>query len=453
MIQDARVTVTNTKPTASGQYVLYWMQQAQRVQDNHALEYAIERANDLGLPVVVVFGLTDAYPEANERHYAFMLEGLTETKAALARRGICMVVRQGSPDDVALLMANDAALVVVDRGYLRVQRRWRRHVSDQAPCSVVEVESDAIVPVETASDHEEYAARTLRPKLHRLLASYLVPVAPRRVHHTSLDLKFESLDIDDPQAVLQRLQLDRTVRPTPLYRGGAREAQARLDRFIEHRLSHYGEGRNDPANDYQSDLSPYLHFGQISPLRIALAVSDAAAGRESSAEALLEELIVRRELSLNFVHFNRRYDAYDALPEWALATLEKHRSDARDYLYTEDELTEAATHDPYWNAAMTEMAVTGKMHGYMRMYWGKKILEWSVDARTAFETALRLNNRYFLDGRDANSYAGVAWLFGKHDRPWGERPIFGTVRYMNAKGLERKFDMPAYVRRVAEMTR
>lgn len=453
MIHRERVTVTNNKPVASGAYVLYWMQQAQRVQDNHALEYAIDQANELELPVVVAFGLTDAYPEANERHYAFMLEGLKETKASLDRRGIAMVVRRGSPDEVALTMARRAALVVMDKGYLRLQREWRRRVSEEAPCKVVEVESDAIVPVETASDHEEYAARTLRPKLHRLLTAFLVPLAPRRVKHRGSGLDVESLEVDSPQAVLQRLKLDRTVGPTPLYRGGALEAEARLNRFLQERLSHYGEGRNDPARDYQSDLSPYLHFGQISPLRVALAVADAAAGRESSAEALLEELIVRRELSLNFVHFNPRYDAYDDLPAWALATLEKHRGDAREHLYTEEELAAASTHDPYWNAAMTEMVVTGKMHGYMRMYWGKKILEWSVDARTAFETALRLNNRYFLDGRDPNSYAGVAWLFGKHDRPWGERPIFGTVRYMNAKGLDRKFDMPAYLRRVESMIR
>jgi deoxyribodipyrimidine photo-lyase len=266
----------------------------------------------------------------------------------------------------------------------------------------------------------------------------------------SLGLRFDGVGLSDLDTSPEALGIDRAVSRQTFYVGGSAEAKSRLDDFVGGKLHDYAGKRSDPSLGIQSNMSPYLHFGQVSPLEVALRVRESAAPQEAK-DAYLEELIVRRELSLNFVHFNPRYDSFDCLPGWAQSTLERHGRDHREYLYSLEELEAAGTHDPYWNAAMREMTVTGKMHNYMRMYWGKKILEWTPSPRGAFEAALRLNNRYFLDGRDPNSFAGVAWVFGKHDRPWAERPIFGKVRYMNANGLRRKFNMDDYVRFVENL--
>ena len=434
--------------TRGRDFVLYWMQASQRARWNHALEYAADRANELGKPLVVLFGLTQDFPGANARSYRFLLEGLEETRRDLERRGIRLVVRLGPPGRSAVELGRRASLVVVDRGYLRVERGWRAEASRGIDCPLVEVESNAVVPVDTASAKEEYSAATFRPKVRRLLERFLVPLRRRRLKRDSLSLALESFDVRDPERALEALGVDRRVGPAA-FRGGASRAAERLDAFLEAGLDAYPEDRNDPGLDGQSGLSPYLHFGQASPLEIALAVK----GRGGpGAAAFLEEIIVRRELALNYVRHNPRYDAYDALPAWSRATLEKHRKVPREYVYSLARLEAARTHDPYWNAAQRELTVTGKMHGYMRMYWGKKILEWSRSPEEAFAAALRLNDAYELDGRDPNGFAGVAWCFGKHDRPWGERPIFGTVRYMNAAGLRRKFDADAYVRKVEALS-
>lgn len=471
MIHSERVEALNHLPSCPGDYILYWMQASQRARCNHALEYAVRQANERSLPLVCAFGLTPGYPEASPRIYRFMLEGLRGTAAALEARGIGFVCRMGRPDGIALDLANRAAALVTDRGYTRVQRAWRARVAGEAPCPVVQVESDVIVPVQTVSNKEEYAARTIRPRIHRLWEDFLVPLQEHEPRRKAPEV--EGIDLEDMEGILAGLGMaaqphgdepptaalvlaqttgERGAGGAPhgapgvaAFHGGASQAQALLQDFLEHRLSDYDELRNDPSLDYVSHMSPYLHFGQISPLTIALAVIEA---RSPGEEAFLEELIVRRELSMNFTQYNGGYDSFDCLPDWAQSTLLEHAEDPREYLYTEAELEGAQTHDPYWNAAQREMVLTGKMQGYMRMYWGKKILEWTADPREAFALALRLNNRYELDGRDPNSFAGVAWCFGKHDRPWTRRPIFGTVRYMNDKGLKRKFDMEAYLKKV-----
>jgi deoxyribodipyrimidine photo-lyase len=425
------------------------MQASQRAVQNHALEYAIDRANDLSLPAVVLFCLMDNYPEATLRHYAFMLEGLRETVATLRDRGIGTAVLRGSPLSVVPRLSRQAALVVTDRGYLRHQRRWRAEIAERIDCPMVEVESDAVVPVEAASPKAEYTAATLRPKLGRLLLRYLVPVAERVPAMPLLQLAEETLRLDtvtDIATLLDALPVDRSVRPVTAFRGGTREAMRLLRVFLEEKLDGYAVHRSDPSLDWSSRLSPYLHFGQVSPLAVALAADE---HRGPGADVFLDELIVRRELSLNFVSYNTRYDSFDALPEWARRTLREHEADARPYAYDRPTLETARTHDAYWNAAQQEMLRTGSMHNYMRMYWGKKLLEWSASPSDAFATALWLNNRWQLDGRDPNSYAGVAWCFGMHDRPWAERPVFGKVRYMNAAGLERKFHMNDYVAKYA----
>ncbi len=438
-------------PAPKKDYVLYWMQQSQRAVFNHALEFAADQANRLGLPLVAGFGLTDAYPDANLRHYTFMMEGLAETGTALAKRGIQLVVQTGNPPDVALDLGRRAALIVCDAGYLRHQRQWRNQVAREASCPVYLVETDLVVPVGAATTKAEYAARTLRPKIHRVLADFLMPLTPREIRHSSLNLAFHSLDITDPPALLDTLSLDRTVPPVSrFFSGGTAQAENRFQAFLETGLANYVAHGNQPQTDDISHMSPYLHFGQISPSYLALAVMNTAPSLSEARDAFLEQLIIRRELAVNFVYYTPNYDQFDVIPGWAQKTLADHEADPRAHLYSERELSDAATHDPYWNAAMQEMTGTGFMHNYMRMYWGKKILEWSPTPRQAFETTMALNNRYFLDGRDPSSYTGVAWLYGIHDRGWAERAVFGKVRYMAASGLERKCDIQAYVDKIKQ---
>jgi deoxyribodipyrimidine photo-lyase len=451
MIQPERIQRLNNKKIAQGKYVLYWMQASQRVVCNHALEYAIREANDLGQPVVVLFGITDRFPEANARHYAFMLQGLRHVRDGLEKRGIQFVVMLQSPEKAAISMAKEASLVVTDRGYLAIQKAWRTHVAKAAPCLVAQVESDVVVPVELASEKEAYSAGVLRPKLQKHLKRFLVPLTETPIHGDSLGLRFDGVAVENENAILSTLSIDRTAGPVGSYEGGIRKAMVLLKAFIDKKLKHYGDLRSDPGLDLGSHMSPYLHFGHISPLDIALRIQRARGKPPQAKEAFLEELIIRRELSMNFVHYNLAYDSMKCLPGWAEKTLADHKKDRREYIYTLAQFEQARTDDPYWNAAQQEMVVTGKMHNYMRMYWGKKILEWSKTPKKAYETALYLNNKYELDGRDPNGFAGVAWCFGKHDRAWKERPIFGKVRYMNAAGLKRKFNMDAYVERIKKL--
>ena len=448
-IQHLRIQILNDLELRQGAFVLYWMQQSQRSEFNHALEYAVQEANKMGQGVVVVFGLMDDYPEAKLRHYIFMLEGLQETQAALAKRGIKMVVKKGNPADVALSTGRKASLIVCDRGYLRHQRRWRKTVAKNAGCRVVQVESDVVVPLEVVSNKAEYAARTIRPKINKCLEDYLIEFRPTRIKKPSLKTRISGLDLSDIGAVAKKLSLDTGVLPvSDFFTGGTSRAKKIFKEFLRHRFEHYVANRNQPQTDDVSHMSKYLHFGQISPLYLALQILKTDKRFKEAREAYLEELIVRRELAMNFVYYTPDYDAYSCLPAWAQKTLAEHKKDQREYRYTRRQLENAKTHDEYWNAAMREMKSTGFMHNYMRMYWGKKILEWSQTPEQAFKTTLAINNRYFLDGRDANSYTGVAWVFGVHDRAWFERPIFGKIRYMAASGLERKCDIQAYVRKV-----
>lgn len=451
-IEPARLQVLNKQPLRRGDFILYWMQQSQRAQDNHALTYAAALANHCGLPLLVVFGLTRDYPEANQRHYRFMGEGLCQVRDDLTRLGIRLAVVIGHPPEVALNAGRKAAALVCDRGYLRHQKLWRREVADAARCAVIQVESDVVVPVDLVSDKAEYAARTIRPKIRRHLPSFLKPVPSVALRHTGLAPRLaKELDPAAMDDFRPGPGIDEGVAPADrFFVGGAREADKRLNRFIRNGLAQYTTHGNQPQTDDVSHLSPYLHFGQISPLRVAMALTRlrASGALDGEIDAFLEQLVVRRELAINFVHQTPDYDAYTCIPEWARRTLAAHRDDPRPHLYSREQLENARTHDRYWNAAMQEMRATGFMHNYMRMYWGKKILQWHPDPASAFATALALNNRYFIDGRDPNSYAGVAWVFGVHDRAWAERPVFGKVRYMAAAGLERKCDIEGYVRKV-----
>ncbi len=448
MVENERIKPLNQNIEKSGTYVLYWMQAAQRAEYNHALEFAIHKANEIHKPVVTVFGLTDDYPEANLRHYQFMLEGLQEISGTLEGRGIQFVVKQMSPDAAAAELSQNACLVVTDAGHLKIQKQWRKQAANNMQCPLYEVEANLVVPITAASDKDDFSAGTFRPKITKQLAKFLNRFYNKKPKIDSFGLNFKGIDISDIDKVLSNLNIDNTVKPVEKFYGGTQHAKKLLKKFIRNKLDKYDELRNDPGLDYQSHLSPYLHFGQISPVYVAQQIKKT---KSKAADAFLEELIVRRELSHNFVYYNDQYDSYEGLPDWAKRTLNFHKKDKREYHYTLEELEQAKTHDPYWNAAQTEMCITGKMHGYMRMYWGKKILEWSENPSTAFNYALYLNNKYELDGRDPNGYTGVAWCFGKHDRAWSERMVFGKTRYMNAKGLERKFNIEAYVDKIKNL--
>jgi deoxyribodipyrimidine photo-lyase len=448
MIHPERIKDLNNKEIRDGKYVLYWMQAAQRTEYNHALEYAIQRANELNKPVLAIFGITDNWPEANLRHYYFMLEGLKEVKHNLQSKGIQMVIHHESPDSSTIKLAKDASLVVVDGGHLRIQRKWRRNAAKKISCALYEVETNLIVPVEEASVKENFSAGTFRPRITKKLDYYLVPVKHKKPKMDSLDFKFATFNIDDIEKAALKLNIDRSVGKVDSFHGGTKKAKHLFNDFLRNKLDNFAKLRNNPNENCVSNMSPYLHFGQISPLYIALKILETSS---DGKDAFLEELIVRRELSHNYVFFNDNYDSFKSLPPWALRTLNFHSRDKREYIYSLEEFEKAQTHDTYWNAAQKEMVITGKMHGYMRMYWGKKILEWSKNPETGFKIALYLNNKYELDGRDPNAFAGVAWCFGQHDRAWSERHVFGKIRYMNAAGLKRKFDIEAYVNKIQSL--
>ncbi|MFO8144107.1 MAG: deoxyribodipyrimidine photo-lyase [Candidatus Syntrophosphaera sp.] len=477
-MNQARISPPDCNLQKKGGYVVYWMQQTQRVDANHALNEALRVANAAGKPLCAIFVLSDRIPEANMRHFRFMLEGLAKTAQKLNEHGIRLHLFAGDPVQMIPRITSGRALVVADRGYLHWQREWRRALKEELPTGMIcEVESDVIVPVETASAKEEYSAATLRRKILRHLTDFLesepLPAfelkkpAPLETPPDIPHLLFKP-GMKGKEFIAfarENLDIDSGVPPTEFFKGGYDEAREHLDLFLERRLHLYAEKRNEPSLDIQSDLSPYLHFGQISALEIALKVLDYAgipaydaAGLiqdksnldplQAGVASFLEELIIRRELSCNFCFYNEEYDNFKCVPLWARKTLNDHLHDARPYDYSLEELETGRTDDPFWNAAQQEMLKTGKMHNYMRMYWGKKLIEWIPEPETAFGLMLYLNNKYQLDGRDPNSYAGVAWCFGKHDRPWQERDIFGKVRYMNANGLKRKFDMPGYLEKV-----
>ncbi len=445
MIAEDRVRRLNERPVGRRGGVIYWMQQAQRAEANPALAYAVAHANEAGVGVRVVFGLDPAYPEATHRAYAFMVAGLRETAAALERRGIGFTAALGSPPDVALGAARGARLLVCDRGYLAHQRAWRARVAREAECAVVEVEGEAVVPLETASGKAEYAARTLRPKILRRLESSLAPVPKTRPVRPPPPRPKGLAPVDLAQFPAG-LKLDGSAAPVDdRFPGGPSAARRRFDRFLAEDLPRYAAAHNRPDTPAVSHLAMALHFGHLSPVEVAAQVLREAPD-DANRAAFLEQLCVRRELANNFTAYTPGYDRYEtAVPDWARKTLAAHAGDPRPHRYDAAALEEGRTHDPYWNAMMRAMRETGYLHNHLRMYWGKKVLEWMADPGAAFETLLRLNNRYFLDGRDPSSYAGVGWIFGLHDRPWGERPVYGTVRCMTAAGLERKCDIRAWV--------
>ncbi len=433
-----------TKSTGQNKPVIYWMSRDQRASDNWALLHAASQALALETELIVVFCLHPEFLGATIRQYAFMLQGLAQVEQQLRQHNIGFVLGLGDPPPVLaeLLQSTGAALLVTDFDPLRIKQGWLQQVLAATTGPVHQVDAHNIVPCWEASAKQEYAARTIRPKIHRRLEEFLTdfPDLPRLP-------AVRDLPLTDWNTARAGLRAGPKAGPVNWLAPGEDAAHAMLRGFVDQRLERYDQ-RNDPNAQALSDLSPYLHFGQLAPQRVALAVLRSSA-KAASREAFLEELIVRRELADNFCFYNPAYDAVRGFPDWARKSLDKHRSDKREHVYDFPALEAAATHDPLWNAAQTEMLITGKMHGYMRMYWAKKILEWSATPEDAMTAAIQLNDTYLLDGRDPNGYTGIAWsIGGVHDRPWFERPVFGQIRYMSATGCARKFNVPEYIRRM-----
>ena len=439
-------------------YVLYWAQMNRRVESNHALAFAVDLANRHRLPVLFYEGLTCSYPSANDRLHTFLLEGVPATAGRLRTLGIGYVFylrrRLADADNILYRLAEDAAAVVTDDYPAFVARDHNRRVPAKLGIPYYAVDSSCIVPMAHFTK-QEYAAYTIRPKIRKALGEYLTPVAPPRVKHRFAGAPppfHTEVTGGNIAALVASCEIDHSVPPASGCPGGRIEAQRRLRFFLEHNLRRYARDSREPSARATSGLSPYLHFGHISALEVALAVRACAAGRKLIADEFLEQLIVRRELAFNFARFSPHPESLAALPEWARASLARHAGDRRDPVYTRERFERAETHDTLWNATQTELLTRGVIHGYYRMYWGKKIVEWSPTHEDALATMIHLHDRYALDGRDPTTYTNILWCFGLHDRPWFERPIFGTIRYLNLAGMRRKTDADAYIREVTQGT-
>ena len=448
---NVRVKLLNNKPIRPlAKYVLYWAQMNRRVESNHALAHAVELANQLQLPVLFYEGLTYDYPYANDRFHTFILEGVPHTEKRCQKLGLgyFFYLRKDSEssNDMLYRLAADAAAVVTDDYPVFIAIRHNRSVPARLDIPYYAVDSSCIVPM-NMFDKREYAAYTIRPKINRVLNEYLKPVDKWKAN-----VPFrQPLPQGHGAGPAAECAIDHSVPASVSFRGGRSAAEKQLEEFLLENLRRYPRESNKPSGRATSGLSPYIHFGHISSLEVALAVKEYAAEYKLVADEFLEQLIVRRELAFNFARHSPNPESIDNLPQWALNTLGKHASDIRSPLYTREQFEQAATHDELWNASQKELLLTGKTHGYYRMYWGKKIIEWSRTVEEALATMIYLHDRFALDGRDPNTYTNILWCFGLHDRPWAERAIFGMVRYLSLDGMKRKTDVQEYIRQIEEL--
>ncbi len=465
-IEPERIQTHERKPGSNhkapeGDYVLYWMMHSPRSRYNPALDTAIAEANELQLPLIALYVVHTDRPDTNWRHESFRISALSALKATLAKQGVPLIILSAQSAEECLetvaKACEHAGALVMDRGYLRHHRQWQAGLLDRVQLKVTAVEANIVVPVEVASDKREYAARTFRPKILDHLDNYL-----QRWQQSSLERTLSageaesllplggkkplSLDSLDLNTYLRRHhELDDSVHPVSQFESGEAAAGKVLEHFLRQRLDRYADDRLMLDDYCVAGISPYLHAGQLSPVEVAYRVSQCHSVAEKHREALIEELVVRRELAINFVWYEKDYAGFSMLPDWARETLSEHQNDERPHHYTRNELEDAQTHDPYWNAAMQQMKQEGYLHNNLRMYWGKKLLEWTNTPRYAHRIALYFNNRYFLDGRDPASFANVGWLFGLHDRAWQEREVIGKVRPLTARGMEQKYALKTWL--------
>lgn len=446
MVKKERIRLLNKAESFSPGGVLYWMSRDQRIEDNYAILYTKELAEKNATFYSIIFNIVPEFLGATIRQYDFMLKGLEELEKKCAEKNIPFYVVMGQPEDTIseFVNKNNIGILITDFSPLRIYTKWKKEVSKKISIPFYEVDAHNIVPCFHASSKQEFAARTIRPKILKLLPDFLeeFPRLPSQRNSTQKNTQISWNEIR------KKLKIDFSVKEISWIEPGEKAAEKNLQKFIKEKLETYAEDRNDPSKDGQSNLSPYLHFGQIASQRIALEIQKSSASKKAK-EVFLEELIVRKELSDNFCFYNQKYDSIEAFPKWATETLKKHEKDKREFIYSLKEFEFSKTHDDLWNAAQTELVVLGKMHGYMRMYWAKKILEWTKNAADALKIAIYLNDKYELDGRDPNGYVGILWsLAGLHDRPWFDRKIFGTVRYMNYNGAKNKFDIEKYIEKI-----
>ena len=441
-------------PANDAKCVVYWMQRAQRALDNPALDLAVTIANALGLPVVAFFSAIDNFPHANLRHYHFLQQGMVDVAQDLAARNIGFVMRRPPTHEIAPFLDEvSAALVVGDENPLRFMRAKRDKLAQSIQIPFLTVDADVVVPSRLL-EKAQYAAYTARPKLEKLRSAWLKSctnaVAQKEWQPN------RNLEHYDPKLDITAgwKKLDRRVGPVDNFTGGTHAATKRLDWFMNNAFRGYADHRGEPAVDGSTKLSPYLHFGHISPLTIALAAQKAVKEKKASTadlDSLFNEMLIWRELAVNFVTYWDNYDSWECAEPWAKETLREHAADERPHKYSLEQMRAAQTHDDLWNAAQLQMVTTGWMHNRMRMYWAKKMLEWSPNAATAFDWAVILNDTYDLDGRDPNGYAGIAWsMVGKFDRPWFDRPIFGKIRYMSRESTGKKFNSAKYIAQYGE---
>nr|XP_009680451.1 PREDICTED: deoxyribodipyrimidine photo-lyase-like isoform X1 [Struthio camelus australis] len=431
--------------------ILYWMSRDQRVQDNWAFLYAQRLALKQELPLHVCFCLVPKFLDATIRHYGFMLRGLQEVAKECTELNIPFHLLLGYAKDVLLtfVVKHGVGGLVTDFCPLRVPQQWVEDVRERLPEDVpfAQVDAHNIVPCWVTSPKQEYSARTIRGKIHSQLPEFLTEFPPVIPH------PYPPSSLAEPvawEACYSSLQVDRTVKEVEWATPGTAAGLAVLQSFIAERLESFGSHRNDPNKAALSNLSPWFHFGQVSTQRAILEVRKHHRKYKESVDIFVEEAVVRRELADNFCYYNKNYDSVQGAYDWAQTTLKLHAKDKRPFLYELQELEQGNTHDPLWNAAQLQMVREGKMHGFLRMYWAKKILEWTRSPEEALQFAIYLNDRYELDGRDPNGYVGCLWsICGIHDQGWAERAVFGKIRYMNYAGCKRKFDVSQFERRYA----
>ena len=463
-VHDARIHAGREPgPRAGGEFVLYWMQAAFRADDNIALNFAVQQGDRLRLPVLVYHGLRADYPWASDRLHTFILEGVADLQARFAERGIQYAfyldtrspeaiaeAREGRHDPSPLeQLARRAALVVTDFLPTFIHPRQIRRLREKVETPVIAVDGATVVPMALIS-REHPTARGFRTEVSRHLDDHLRPVGHEEpALRGAIDLPFAPVTVtrEGIPALVACCAVDHAVAPSPTLTGGSVAARRRLAWFLEHGLPRYADERNDPNVDATSRLSAYLHFGMISPQEVLLRVREAGPARQ--AERFLDEALVWREVSHNFCYYQPRHRTVEGIPAWARAELERHEGDPRR-LYAAEDLEFARTEDELWNACQRALLRDGELHNYLRMLWGKALLPWTRNAAEALRILEHLNNKYALDGRDPNSYGGIHWTFGRFDRPFYRRPVYGTVRYQSTRAAAAKFDVPAYLRRYGE---
>ncbi len=444
MVDERRIRALNDKAYLEGP-VMYVMGRDFRVRDNWALLHAQELAFKHQQPLCVLIHVGKNLAIENERQWAFLVGGLIEVIEELSTLSIPFYATSGDTLREVKTSLKELSIghVVTDFSPLKEQRSWLQAFARDVNVPVSEVDAHNIIPVFVTSQKEEFAAHTIRPKIKRLYREFAGAIPKVKLHPYSWPEGKQK--VIDWEKLKKAQSFVKVVKPINWCKPGGKAAHKVLLRFLNERIGRYAEKRNDPNEQVLSDLSPYVRHGFISAQRVAHSV-ELHKGDRAGKEAFLEELVVRRELAENFCCYNEHYDSFVGLRDWAKRTLDAHRKDKREFIYTLAEFEEARTHDELWNAAQTQMVETGKMHGYIRMYWAKKILEWSKTPEVAIETAVLLNDRYSIDGRDPNGYVGVMWSIGGiHDRAWFNRDVFGMIRYMNYNGAKKKFDVKAYI--------